>query len=296
MLQTLEISDKIKNLYELASPCRLCPRQCSVKRKNGEQGFCKSDMRIFISSTGPHYGEEPPISGTRGSGTIFFSHCSMECKFCQNYPISQLLNGYEVSVEKLSDIMIDQQKRGCHNVNLVTPTQYAPQITQSIEIARKRGLEIPIVYNCSGYESVETLKLLKGFIDIYLPDSKYDSNEQALINSNVRKYVDYNRLALLEMHSQVGLLKQVNGIAQKGLIIRHLILPEGRAGTKNVLDWIAKNLPGVYLSLMSQYFPAYKAINEPGLNRKITKEEYDEAVCYLEETNIVNGWIQSFED
>lgn len=296
MLQTQAISEKVKSLYELASSCKLCPRHCGVARGQGEKGFCKSDMRVFISSTGPHHGEEPPISGTKGSGTIFFSRCTMECKFCQNYPISQLHNGYEVSVDKLSDIMFEQQKRGCHNVNLVTPTHYAPQIAHAIEMARAHGLHVPVVYNCSGYESLEALRLLEGLIDIYLPDAKYDSNEQALANSNAKKYVENNRQALIEMHRQVGTLKLEDGIAKKGLIIRHLVLPEGRAGTRNVLAWIAQNLPGVHVSLMSQYFPAHNALSEPGLNRKITEEEYDEAVNYLEEAGIVNGWTQPFEN
>lgn len=295
MIQALQRSEKISKLYRLASPCNLCPRKCGAMRNKGEVGYCRAPMTVKISSTGPHPGEEPPISGKNGSGTIFFTYCTMSCKFCQNYPISQLHNGYEVTVEKLAEIMLEQQARGCHNVNLVTPTHYAPQIAEAIEIAKAGGLSIPIVYNCSGFESVEVLKFLEGFVDIYLPDAKYDSDGEAIRNSGVVKYVENNRAALVEMYRQVGnLVMDENGIAKKGLIIRHLVLPEGRAGTEGVLGWIAKNIPNVHLSLMSQYFPAHRALSEPGLNRNITEDEYEEALDCLEEVGITNGWTQPF--
>ncbi|NLI39693.1 MAG: radical SAM protein [Caldisericales bacterium] len=295
MIQALQRSERVLRLYDLASPCHLCPRKCGVMRNKGEVGYCRAPMTVKISSTGPHPGEEPPISGTKGSGTIFFAYCTMSCKFCQNYPISQLHNGYEITVEKLSEIMLEQQNRGCHNVNLVTPSHYAPQIAEAIEMARNRGLSIPIVYNCSGYESVETIKLMDGLVDIYLPDAKYDSDNEALRNSGAVKYVENNRAALVEMYRQVGnLLMDENGIARKGLIIRHLVLPERRAGTEGVLEWIAKNMPDVHLSLMSQYFPAHRALSEPGLDRNITEDEYQEAIDCLEEVGITNGWTQPF--
>lgn len=296
MLTLNSMSINVRKLYELASPCRLCPRECNIDRLSGQKGFCGADNSIRISSTGPHNGEEPPISGTKGSGTIFFAYCTLRCKFCQNYPISHLHNGYDITVEKLAEIMLEQQTRGCHNVNLVTPTHYAPWIAHAVEIARASGLKIPIVYNCSGYESVEVLKLLEGVVDVYLPDSKYDSDESAQSISKVSNYVAFNRAALIEMSRQAGVLRlDEEGIAEKGLIIRHLVLPDGRAGTSNVLHWIAENIPDATISLMSQYFPAHLALSDAQLNRNITEEEYNEALCALEQEGLGNGWIQPFD-
>jgi len=295
MIQTLRTSQAVSDLYELASPCKLCPRECGTKRDEGEFGFCQAPMAVRISSTGPHYGEEPPISGSKGSGTIFFSYCTMSCRFCQNYPISQLYNGYEITVEQLANTMLELENRGCHNINLVTPTHYTPQIAHAIEIAKSKDLNIPIVYNCSGFESLKVLRLLDGFIDIYLPDAKYSSNYEASRNSNAMNYVDHNRAALKEMYRQVGkLVLNDDCIAKQGLLVRHLVLPGERAGSREVLYWISKNLPDIHVSLMSQYFPCHKVLKDPELNRNITEREYDEAVSALEEVGISNGWIQPF--
>lgn len=290
------MDDNITKLYDMMSPCRLCPKECHADRLNGEKGYCRAGATVKISSNGPHHGEEPPISGTNGSGTIFFSHCTMSCKFCQNFQISQLDNGYEVDVPDLAKIMLNLEKRKCHNINLVTPTHYIPQIAHAINIARANGLTIPILFNDSGYEKIEVLRLLDGIIQIYMPDMKYGDDEMAKINSGVPNYVENNRLAVLEMHRQVGQLEIVDGIARKGLLIRHLVLPENRSGSSDVLEWIAKNIKDVYISLMSQYFPAHHASQIAGLDRRITPEEYDLAVQTLSEVCLENGWVQPLED
>ena len=280
-------------LQRLQSPCSLCPRECGVNRSvSGQVGFCGAGITVKISSHGPHFGEEPPISGTSGSGTVFFSYCTMACRFCQNYPISQLHNGYNVSVVELAEIFLDQQKKGCHNVNLVTPTHFAPQIVAALDIAKSKGLSIPIVYNTSGFERVEVLELLEGYVDIYLTDAKYSSDSQALLNSFTPEYVENNRKAILAMGKQVGELELDElGIARKGLIIRLLVLPENRSGIIETLKWIAQNISYARISLMSQYFPAHLAVNDPGLNRRITKQEYDKTVAEVTKGGL-SGWIQ----
>ncbi|NTU61680.1 MAG: radical SAM protein [Caldiserica bacterium] len=208
-----DLPDNIKKLYKMMSPCVLCPRECKAERIKGEKGFCQAGKMVKISSNGPHHGEEPPISGTNGSGTIFFSYCTMACVFCQNFQISQLHNGYDVNVVELAKIMLNLEKRKCHNVNLVTPTHFIPQIAHAISIAKANGLSIPILFNDSGYEKVEVLRLLDGLIDIYMPDAKYDDNQKAKENSYVVNYVENNRLSLLEMYRQVGNLQLEDGIA-----------------------------------------------------------------------------------
>jgi putative pyruvate formate lyase activating enzyme len=220
----------------------------------------------------------------------------MRCRFCQNFQISHNHNGYDIDVPQLAKIMLNLEKRGCHNVNLVTPTHYVPQIAHAISIARANGLMIPILFNDSGYEKVEVLRLLEGIIDIYMPDAKYGSDEMAKENSGVSDYVENNRLSLLEMYRQVGTLEFDGDIVKKGLLIRHLVLPENRAGTADVLKWIANNMKNVYISLMSQYFPACSAAEIPGLDRRITAQEYDEAISALEEAGLENGWVQPLED
>jgi putative pyruvate formate lyase activating enzyme len=291
-----QLDEKIKSLYELMSPCVLCPRECRVLRNQGQKGYCRAGMRVKISSTGPHHGEEPPISGIHGSGTIFLSYCTMKCRFCQNFQISQQDNGHEVGVPELAKIMLNLEKRKCHNINLVTPTHFLPQIVHATSIARANGLSVPILMNDSGYEKVEVLRLLEGYVDIYMPDAKYSSDNMAKECSDVSDYVENNRLALLEMHRQVGDLVIEDGLVKKGLLIRHLVLPENRAGSADVLSWIAKNMKNVYISLMSQYFPSHRAMEITGLDRRITEEEYDEALRALEEACLENGWVQPLED
>jgi len=289
-----ELKVRIKKLYKLLKECRICPRKCGVNRLKGEKGFCKSGLEPVVSSFYPHFGEEPPISGSKGSGTIFFAHCSLKCVFCQNYPISHLGNGNEISVEKLAEEMFNLQKMGCHNINLVTPTHFTPQIVQALSIAIERGLHIPLVYNCGGYEAVKTLRLLEGIVDIYMPDIKYGGKEEGKKYSSASNYFEVAKKAVKEMFKQVGNL-QLNkeGIAYKGLLVRHLILPHGLAKTRNVFEFIAKEIsPLTYISLMSQYFPAYRAQEFRELNRRITQEEYEEALEITEELGLKRGWQQ----
>ena len=276
--------------------CELCPRQCGVNRLKGEKGFCKVGEKIIVAHYGPHDGEEPPISGTSGSGTIFFSFCNLRCIFCQNYQISHNGDGEEISLERLIEIFLDLQSRGCHNINLVSPTSYIPHITMAIVDAKKKGLVIPIIYNTNAYESVEALRALDGLIDIYLPDFKYWSPAIAERLSGVPKgksYPDFAKETLLEMKRQVGNLVVENKIATKGLLVRHLVLPGGLAGSKEVFQWIGQNLgTETFISLMSQYYPVHRANTIPLLRRKIRQEEYDTVVDYLMREGFKNVFIQ----
>ena len=289
-----EIEDRIQEASQIFSPCRLCPHACKVDRKNGQLGICRSGRDIFISSYNVHFGEEPPISGKFGSGTIFFTHCNLKCVYCQNYPISQFGNGKKVTILKLAQIMLELQRKKCHNVNLVTPTHFIFQIMQSIKIAIELGLQIPIVYNSSGYDSVEVLKLLRGIVDIYLPDARYSDNVLGEKYSGAPHYFEIMKSALKEMHHQVGdLILDENGIALSGLIIRHLILPERQSGTKKIMKFIAKKIsPHTHVSLMSQYFPAYRAKEYLSLSRKINDEENKEALVEFKNAGLENGWFQ----
>ncbi len=257
-------------------------------------GFCRAGDKVKIALASIHNFEEPCISGENGSGTIFFSNCNLKCKYCQNYKISQEDFGKEISIEHLADIFISQQKKGVHNINLVTPTIYAAQIVEAIKIAKKNGLNIPVVYNSSGYESIETLKLLEGYIDVYLPDFKYSDDKLAFEYSGIKNYSSIAKDAILEMYQQVGSPSfDENGIIKKGLIIRHMILPNNLENTKGALDWINATLGNnVYVSIMAQYFPAYKAKEDAKLNRKITEKEYKEIEEYLFNLDIENGYIQ----
>jgi len=289
-----ELDRRIKKAYKLLSPCEACPRKCRVNRLEGEKGFCRSGEEVIVSSYNAHFGEEPPLVGNFGSGTIFFTNCNLKCVYCQNYPISQLGNGNKVSLSELAKIMLALQKRKCHNINLVTPTHFVPQILKSLKSAIKMGLRIPIVYNTSGYDSVNTLKLLDGVVDIYLPDARYADNEIARKYSSVPDYFEIMKKALKEMHRQVGdLVTDKTGIARAGLIIRHLVLPEGLSGTKKIMHFIARELsPHTYISLMAQYFPAYQAGQFLPLSRRINREEYREALQAFREEGLENGWFQ----
>ncbi len=248
----------------------------------------------MISSYNLHFGEEPVLSGTKGSGTIFLTNCTLRCVFCQNYPISQLGAGKEYTVEEMADMMLELQEAGAHNINFVTPSHFIPQILKAILIAAEKGLSIPIVYNTSGYDAVDALRLLDGVVDIYLPDIKYSDNEVAKKLSRAKSYVEINRAALKEMHRQVGdLVVDENGIAVRGLIVRHLVLPNELAGTKEAMEFLAREIsPNTVVSLMSQYFPAHKAYDFPEIARTITAEEYLKAIKYMEEAGLKRGWIQ----
>ena len=273
--------------------CTICPHNCKINRTKNP-GRCKSTDKIKIALYSIHNFEEPCISGENGSGTIFFSNCNMNCVFCQNYEISQLGRGKEITIEELANVMIKQQERNVQNINLVTPTSYALHIVEAIKIARKKGLKIPIVYNTNGYESVETLKLLEGYVDIYLPDLKYYYDDLAKKYSKVDNYFQIATKAIQEMYRQVGApVLDENGVMKKGLMIRHLILPNEVQNSKKVLKWIKENIDSnVYVSIMAQYFPTYKAKEIPEIARKITKEEYEKVENYLYELDLENGYIQ----
>jgi len=276
LLESGELDRRIEALYERLSPCRICPHECGVDRLKGEKGFCRVGNKPMIASYGPHFGEERPLVGEGGSGTIFFTFCNMACVYCQNWEISHEGEGEEVSEETLAKIMLVLKVWGCHNINLVTPTHQIPFIVKAIKIAAEAGLDLPIVYNCGGYESVETLRLLEGIIDIYMPDIKYMDEKVALRFSKVKNYPKVVKLAVKEMHQQVGDLIIENGIAKRGLIIRHLVLPGDLSQTEEVIKFVAQEIsPNTYFNLMDQYRPCGDAWKYPPLDRKITKEEWN---------------------
>lgn len=274
--------------------CKICPHNCGVNRLNGNIGRCKSNGNIKLAMASIHNFEEPCISGENGSGTVFFSNCNMNCVFCQNYKISQQGLGREISIEELAEIFIDEQNKNAENINLVTPTMYVYHIIEAIKIAKNKGLKIPIVYNSNGYENVETIKKLKGYIDIYLPDLKYYDDDLAFKYSGVKNYFENATSAIKEMYNQVGSpVLDENGMMKKGLIIRHLVLPNNLQNSKDVLKWINDNIDkNVFVSVMAQYFPTNKAKDFPEINRKLTKEEYEEIENYLYSLDLDNGYIQ----
>lgn len=278
---------------KILEKCAICPHNCGINRLNNQIGRCKSKDTVKVALYSTHNFEEPCISGKKGSGTVFFSNCNMNCVFCQNYEISQQGKGKEISIEELADIFIKQQEKDVENINLVTPTSYVPQILEAIKIACKNGLKLPIVYNTNGYEKVETLKMLEGYVDIYLPDFKYSDNELGKRLSKVDNYFEIVTEALKEMYRQTG--KAVfngEGIMQKGMIIRHLVLPNHILNSRRVLKWINENMHDVYVSVMAQYFPTYKAKEIDDINRKLTKEEYEQIENYLYRLDLENGYIQ----
>ena len=274
--------------------CNICPHKCQVNRIKGQIGKCKSGNKVKIALYSIHNFEEPCISGKNGSGTIFFSNCNLNCVFCQNYEISQLGQGKEFEINELADIMIKEQEKGVENINLVTPTSYIIQIAESIKIAKGKGLKIPIVYNTNSYENIESLKLLDGLVDIYLPDLKYYYNKLGKRYSNVENYFEIATNAILEMYRQVGNVQiDSNGILQKGVVIRHLVLPNHIENSKKVLKWIKENLDNkVFVSIMAQYFPTYKAKDIEKINRKLTKKEYQEIMEYVDSIGLDNGYVQ----
>lgn len=274
--------------------CKICPHNCGVNRLNGNIGRCKSNGNIKLAMASIHNFEEPCISGENGSGTVFFSNCNMNCVFCQNYKISQQGLGREISIEELAEIFIDEQNKNAENINLVTPTMYVYHIIEAIKIAKNKGLKIPIVYNSNGYENVETIKKLDGYIDIYLPDLKYYDDDLAFKYSGVKNYFENATSAIKEMYNQVGNpVLDENGMMKKGLIIRHLVLPNNLQNSKDVLKWVNDNIDkNVFVSVMAQYFPTNRAKEFPEINRKLTKEEYEEIENYLYSLDLDNGYIQ----
>ena len=281
-------------MEELLENCNICPHKCNINRNKGKIGRCKATNKIKVALYSVHNFEEPCISGEKGSGTVFFSNCNLNCIYCQNYEISQQGRGKEISIEELSDIFIKQQKRNVENINLVTPTSYVPQIIEAIKIARKKGLNIPIVYNTNGYENIETIKMLDGYVDIYLPDLKYYYNDIAKKYSKIDNYFEIATKAIKEMEKQIGkTVIDENGIMKKGIIIRHLVLPNNIENSKKILKWIRENMNNyTYVSVMAQYFPTYKAKEDLELNRKLTKQEWREIEEYIEKLGIENGFIQ----
>lgn len=278
----------------LIKKCEVCPHRCKIDRTKNQIGRCKSKDTVKVAIASIHKFEEPCISGRNGSGTVFFSNCNLLCEFCQNYEISQQGLGKEISVERLAEIFIEQQLRGAENINLVSPTSYAVQIIEAIKIAKSKGLKIPIIYNTNGYENVETIKLLNGYIDVYLPDLKYAENDLAKKYSKIENYFEIATSAIKEMYRQVGENEyDENGIIKAGIIIRHLILPNHTENSKKVLKWIAENMPkNITVSVMAQYFPTYKAKEIKDINRKITKYEYQKIENYLYSLDLENGYIQ----
>jgi putative pyruvate formate lyase activating enzyme len=292
-----ELKNRSYNAENALSECICCPRQCHTNRKSGKYGICNSGYLPVVSSYTEHFGEEPVISGTKGAGNIFFGNCNLKCIYCQNYEISQNYekeNLNSVSFERVADIMLELQAKGCHNIGLVSPTHFSSQILKSLEIAIKRGLSIPIVYNSNGYDSPEMLKLFDGIVDIYLPDMKYGSNACGLQYSKVPEYFDKARVAIKEMYRQTGAKLVIeNGIAIKGLIIRHLVLPNDLSDTEEIFKFISEELsPEVHISLMCQYYPVHKANEEILLSRELRVSEYEKALDLLGKYGLENGWQQ----
>lgn len=293
-LSVAEIHARADALIEYLSPCRLCPHQCGVERTRGETGICGLNDELIVFCTNLHWGEEPPITGTRGSGTVFFSGCNLRCVFCQNFAFSHRKNGIAMSPEVLADKMCALQAQGAHNVNWVTATPQLPGAVRALAIARENGLTLPLVYNCGGYESCEILSLLEGIVDIYLPDAKYASEQNADCFSSAANYPTVNRAALAEMYRQVGALTcNQEGIATHGMLVRHLVLPDDHAGTRDVLAYLCalggKDMP---MSVMRQYFPTHRAQEFPAIARRITDEEYEEALTLIGEWDMTAVFIQ----
>lgn len=288
------LQHKADEARALLEKCSLCPKKCGINRLRGKHGFCRTKENAYVCSFFAHHGEEPPISGQNGSGTIFFSRCNLRCLYCQNHRFSQLDEGREVSAAELAGYMLQLQSLGCHNINFVTPTHVMPQILEALLLAVKDGLRLPLVYNSSGYDLADTLALLDGVIDIYLPDMRYADGALAAKYSSAPGYADHNRSAVREMHRQVSEASfDEKGNITKGLVIRHLVLPEDISGTEETFGFIAHQISqDTYISLMSQYFPCFEAPRHPPLDRHITFEEYEHAVTLLHAYGLRNGWIQ----
>ncbi len=279
--------EAIELAYNILESCKLCPRSCRVNRLNNEKGFCGIGARAVISSVSPHFGEESVLVGNGGSGTIFFAGCNLGCVFCQNYDISQLRDGNEVEVDDIVNMMLQLQRLGCVNINFVTPTHLVPHIIESIYFARQKDLKIPIVYNCGGYESIDTLRLLEGTIDIYMPDAKYSNSDSSKDYSFAQDYPEVIKSALLEMYRQVGDLQIKDGIAIRGLLVRHLVMPNNIAGSKDVINFLANNISGnTFINVMDQYRATYKAHKHPELNRSITHEEFYNVYTYAKKRGL----------
>lgn len=280
LFESGELEERIEKSYALMENCRLCPRRCGVNRLKNEKGFCQLGKKAMVSSYGPHFGEEAPLVGRGGSGTIFITSCNLGCLFCQNYEISHWRMGEEVSDEEFARMMLYLQSIGCHNINIVTPSHIVPQLLSALKIAIGKGLRLPLVYNTSSYDSVETLKLLDGIVDIYMPDTKFADGNVSKEFCNAPDYPDVMKQAIKEMHRQVGdLVINKEGIALKGLLVRHLVMPEGLAGTEVICKFLAEEIsPHTYINIMAQYRPCYRAVGHPKIGRRITRKEFEEAL------------------
>ena len=285
------LEDRARAAVARLEACNICPRCCGVNRLQDERGFCRTGRLARVASYTPHFGEETPLVGRSGSGTIFFCGCNLACVFCQNYDISQQNLGREVSAETLARMMLALQDSGCHNINFVTPTHVVPQILEALVPAREEGLQVPLVYNSSGYDSVDTLRLLEGVFDIYMPDAKYGSDEPALKYSNAPGYTGIMKAAVREMHRQVGdLVMDEDGVAVRGLLVRHLVLPEGASGTAEVVRFLAEEISkDTYLNVMDQYRPEYNACRFPELDRPLTGQEYAHALRLAVQAGLTRG-------
>lgn len=279
LYETGELKEKIERAKNLISPCRMCPHECGVDRLSDEKGICQTGSVAWVSSFSPHFGEERPLVGTGGSGTIFFTSCNLLCIFCQNEDISHGKWGRFVEPVELAGMMIRLQDSGCHNINLVTPTHQVFQILEALEIAVREGLRLPIVYNTGGYDSVETLKILDGIVDIYMPDFKFMREQTAAKLTTAKDYGERAKKVIKEMHRQVGDLAIEKGVAKRGLLVRHLVLPEGLADTREIMRFLAREISrNTYVNIMSQYYPSHRAWDFPPLDRRISMTEYLEAV------------------
>lgn len=287
-----KLAERVEEAYEKFKECDLCPRRCGVNRSAGETGFCNATANVMVYSHQPHYGEELPLVGQRGSGTIFFSNCNLRCVFCQNWPIAHLGQGRQMRDRDLADMMLDLQKRGCHNINVVTPTHVMPNIISAVQIALDKGLRLPICYNTGGYEKVENIRLLDGIVDIYLPDLKFmdgaESARYAAVGAD--NYPEMAQQAIIEMHRQVGeLATDDRGIALRGLMIRHLVMPNRIAGTKEFVHWVAENLSqDTYVNIMAQYRVEHRAFEHERIARAITSAEFLEAIEWAEQVGLRN--------
>ena len=296
--KTGELKKRAEELWAIMESCELCPRRCGVNRHEGMSGFCRAPgTTLVISSSHPHFGEERSLVGKGGSGTIFLTHCNLRCVFCQNWEVAHRGIGSESTIDDFASKMLELQEIGCHNINLVTPTHYSAHILKAIDIAAERGLRLPIVYNTSGWERLEVVKLLDGIVDIYLPDFKYwDSDMSAKYSDEAESYPEMTGKAILEMHRQVGVAKPAkDGVMQRGLMIRHLVMPNNIGGSEKVMEWIAGILPkDTYVNIMVQYSPVFKAYDYPELSRRITKEEYIKVVDKAKDLGLTNLDVQGY--
>lgn len=295
-----ELLRRVEALESRLAGCRVCPRHCDIRRDQDDMGFCRTGHLPVVSAVTPHFGEEPALSGTRGAGNVFFGSCNLRCTYCQNFEISQdkhVRNKDEMSHEDLAQKMMWLQAQGCHSINFVSPSHFVPQMLRALYIATGMGLELPIVYNTSSYDDLETLKLLDGIVDIYLPDLKYSDNQTGIDYSGCPSYVEISRAAVKEMFRQVGNLQlDTHGVAARGIIIRHLVLPNDLAGSEDTLRWIAHELgTDVTISIMAQYYPTNKAEQNPLLSRTVREREYEKVLALIDELGFTNGWCQEFE-